>query len=1298
MMTDSSSQHSAAQPATRHGWWLPVLLLAVAICAGGIWLLSSTSGLRWVAATVAQTSSGSVSIEGVNGTLLEHMSAKTLVISRSTLRITARDIQLSWRPAALLAGRLEITALTARDAEVLSLPSTSPNNLLPDNLHLPLPLSLYKLDIGALRVISKEGGAPGFAARNITARLESDGRQHHLQDLRASLEYGKLTASAQLDGTRPFALQAQADLAGLTDFTGLEAQEAHISATARGNLEQFTINAQGDGAGLTGKAEAQLMPYAAFPLAALHLQVSGLNPRAFSPQAPQANLTLQADLRGNAAGRLEGNVTAKNASPAPIDRDGLPLLEARTHAVLSADLLQFDDLALTLAGGASISGQLAWQRERATGSADLAIRRLDPAALDTRLRAARLNGSMKLSGDDAAQQAVLALSDGTLHLDARLAKAGDSLTLENLRLARGRATLTGQGKMGLGGQRAYTFIGKLQHFDLAEFLRAPRSDLNATLELAGELEPQVTGTVRFMISDSRLAEQRVNGSGRIEFVGISRGKGEAELRLGDNRLNAKGSFGAAADRLQLDLTAPALAQLGAGFGGALNARASLAGNLARPDATLEAQGRDLALPGDHHLSSFTAVASLHGEALSLTANAADYRLKAKNLMQSLQLGVQGSRSHHDLNAEAQLDNGSKLTLRANGGLTDPAQGWGNIQWKGMLTELSGTGALPFKLLAATPLSLGRDHASLDAAQFAVAGGQARINSAAWTPQRWNSRGSFTGIGLRAIAGLQPAPLARYGQETLRLGGEWDIVSAAQLLGSLRVARESGDWLLPGDPPLPLGLRTLQFSARAADGQLSGELTAAGERLGDLHSTVAMPLAQSGAGWTVPDRAPLTGQIRFNVADLVWIGPAINDNLKSGGRLALEADVAGTFGAPFLRGQVRGDDLALAFLDQGVRLQHGQLVARFDQESVYIDTLSFTAPHQPRPRDSMLTGLNLGREPGKLTASGTIGLTGENGNLTISASRLPLWQRPDRWIVASGSGHASLKKNTLTLGGSIIADAGLINQPVTGRPQLSDDIVITGQQAAVRKGPRMSVDATLDLGEHFYLRASGLEARLAGQLSVRDAPGQQLRVTGTIAARDASYEAYGQRLTVERGIVNFQGPLYDPGLNILALRKGLSVEAGVEVTGTALHPAVRLVSTPVVPDAEKLSWIVLGRPPDASGIDSSVLLAAAGSILGGGSGGITGQLKQTLGVDELSLRQVENDKLPTSQTTNDSLLSSQIITVGKRLSARAFLSYEQGVTAVAGVTKLTYTLTPRVNIVTQAGIDNAVDIFYTFSFE
>jgi translocation and assembly module TamB len=169
-------------------------------------------------------------------------------------------------------------------------------------------------------------------------------------------------------------------------------------------------------------------------------------------------------------------------------------------------------------------------------------------------------------------------------------------------------------------------------------------------------------------------------------------------------------------------------------------------------------------------------------------------------------------------------------------------------------------------------------------------------------------------------------------------------------------------------------------------------------------------------------------------------------------------------------------------------------------------------------------------------------------------------------------------------------------------------------------------------------------------------------------------------------VSFQGPIDDPSLNVLAIRKGLAVQAGVEVTGSVRHPVVRLVSTPVVSDLEKLSWITLGRAPGGR-TDATLLLAAAGSILGGQSGGVTEKISQALGVDELSIRQAGTDPL-----------TGQIGTIGKRLSKEVYISYEQGLAAVAGVTKLTYTLTPKITLVARAGMDNAIDVLYTLSFD
>jgi translocation and assembly module TamB len=246
-----------------------------------------------------------------------------------------------------------------------------------------------------------------------------------------------------------------------------------------------------------------------------------------------------------------------------------------------------------------------------------------------------------------------------------------------------------------------------------------------------------------------------------------------------------------------------------------------------------------------------------------------------------------------------------------------------------------------------------------------------------------------------------------------------------------------------------------------------------------------------------------------------------------------------------------------------------------------------------------------------------------------------------------------------------------------------------------------------MGNSFYFNGRGLKSRLAGELRVRSDGRGSLRGSGSIRTRDGSFDAYGQHLTIERGIVNFQGPLDNPGLNVVALRKNLPVEAGVAVTGTVLAPQVKLVSEPNVPDAEKLSWIVLGRGQDqAGGADTGLLMAAAGAILGGQGDGISASLARGLGLDELAVVSATagggDSRLPGStvaggQSGRDANVSQQIVTVGKRLSADALVSFEQSLAGAESIVKITYYLTRRLSLIGRAGTDNSIDLFYTYSF-
>jgi translocation and assembly module TamB len=209
-------------------------------------------------------------------------------------------------------------------------------------------------------------------------------------------------------------------------------------------------------------------------------------------------------------------------------------------------------------------------------------------------------------------------------------------------------------------------------------------------------------------------------------------------------------------------------------------------------------------------------------------------------------------------------------------------------------------------------------------------------------------------------------------------------------------------------------------------------------------------------------------------------------------------------------------------------------------------------------------------------------------------------------------------------------------------------------------------------------------------------GGELRAFGRIDAAYATYRAYGQKLVVDPGVVIFNGPIDNPGLQITAWRRNQAVEAGVRITGNLQQPRVELVSQPPAPEGTALSWLVLGRAPsDAGGADLAVLQTAATALLGrGNSVPITTRIAQAFGLDELSLR---NSSAGSGTGTTDA--SSRVVALGKRISNRIYLTYEQGIgTVVQNLVKIDFSLTQRISLRAQTGTTSGLGAFYRYSWD
>ena len=1195
----------------------------------------------------------------------------------------------------------------------------------------------------------------GTVFSRLEAVLSSDGRHHRLERLTVDLPQGRARLALALDGVSPFALDGEAAFEGV-----LETHPLTLQATLGDTLLMPRLRAEARSRAALLRIEAEVDSFATDPLRRVVVHASGVDPAVFAAGAPAAALSVDAELAAPAdGGLLAGPVRLANARPAAVDAGGIPLETLAGQFDWQRTQIAFDALDIRLSGGGRVGGRLAWQppavaeaNASSAGASEvpaaaeggfgqivaaLELAAIDTHALDGRLPSQVVAGRVDAEADARRQTVRLGLDVGKARIDA---EATLTAALPPLPTQAASARASAAGQPGPGQDPAasaasppaaaapgqFKLAAKLRDVDPRALLAdLPSARLNLDLDAAGELPaeglPQAA-TLDFTIPDSSLDGRPLRAEGRLRLAGERLSEVRVDLRLAGNSALAKGAFGAPGDRLTLDVDAPALAAIGFGLGGRARVEGLLGGTLAAPEGRLALTGEKLALPGDLRIGAIDASArldkgldgpfelALQIDRLGSSARGADGKAQP-DWLASVRVDGKGTRARHRLDAalstppRAGVADTLRLALEGGLGTDEPPR------WSGRLLALDTGGRFPARLQAPSTLELGADRVRLGVAEIAAGNkGRIRLQETAWSPAQSVLRGDLAGLVLE----LEPPRRdgrPRRNADPLTLGARWDLTVGRTLEGEARVFRESGDLSVAGELRTRLGLEKLEAVLTARGDRVSLALDVRGSEFGSVQGDAGLRARRAADGmWSVPPATPISGSARLDMPSIAWLGRLAQENVELAGRIEGRFSVAGTLGAPRASGRVEGRELGFTLIDQGLILAGGALDLDFDQEWVRLERLEFISSNRVRPRENRIPFAQLTATPGRFSAGGQLALASGEGNFAFDADRLPLLQRDDRWMLLSGKGSARSTWTSLVLDADFRADAGYLEFAEALPPSLSDDVVVLGRGDAPAEGGgfAVSADVRVGLGDALYLSALGLETRLAGDLRIRLQPGRPLAAVGTIETVGGGYRGYGQSLTIERGLINFQGPLDAPGLNIVALRKGLEVEAGVAVTGSAKRPQIKLVSEPSVPDPAKLSWIVLGRAPDAaSGGDLGLLLPAAAALLGGPGGGMTEELSRSLGFDSFSIGQGELNS--TSRTASSRVLGSgqtiasgpsvsgQVLSLGKRLGPDLFLSFEQSLGGAATLVKLTYQVSRRLAVIVRGGTDTALDVQYGVSF-
>jgi translocation and assembly module TamB len=1278
-------------------WAIAVLLLLVALLVGWLfYAVQSERGSQQLWATLSWALRGAVTGEVVGGTLRHGMSLRNVIYAnRDGLRIAIDEVQGQWR-IGYSPRRVHISTLRAGTVDVTlppADPAPKPSSGLPASITLPAIVDIDALAVE--RIVIRQGASAAASVTELSAlrgALHSDGVRHRVAIDRLVTPYGRATLHGQLAGIAPFTLDATASLQ--SDFQG---EQYQIAARATGSLSKLIIEADASGDRLKGRAEVEATPFDAVPLVRAQLSADHINPRVFSPGAPQADLSLRADVRPvDAAGQpasatdgqltVAGPVSVRNALAGSLDQGRLPLQSVQAQIEMNQQRQKVSDLLIQLAGSGRISGH--GEVEAGRGGFDLDVRALDPRALHGTLRSARLAGPLAIRLQPGEQSVALDLRDRALRLFVNAKADPQQITLDSARLdvAAGKIVLDGS----LGRQDTQPFVvkGQIQNFDPAVVTTAAAGRINGTLAARGTLAEVMEAVLTLGVRDSEYAGLPLVADGRLHVKGQRLLPSELVLDVAGNRAEARGSFGAAGDRLRIAVNAPQLTRLQLGLAGTLTADADLSGTLAKPQVLAHYAAEGLVI-GPHRLASANGKAELR-DGLS---GRVQFALQARGYLgphmafRTIDANVDGTQARHtfDVQANGAL-RGRPLTVstRGQGGITQRS----GTGWSGTVEALDAKGALSLALKAPTTLSVAPNQLVLGRTALAFDQSDILVESLAYQAGQFRSAGNVQALRMARVLELvqmftgQPPPV----RTDLVLDGDWNLTLAERAAGFAEIRRRSGDLSInTGKTFVNLGLSTLQLRAEARGDRLGivGEMVSS--RVGTLKADGFAGLISEGSNVTFGPNSPLGGKVALNVPDLERVALLMGPQMALKGRMDAALTAAGTLGQPKLSGAVNGDGLAVTVYDQGIRLQDGVVRIVLDQNVVDLRQVEFRGGE------------------GTLKANGRVQLDQANPNLaaTIVADKLQLFADPERTLIVSGDAKIENRNEQIVIDGKFTVDRGLFDLPKETAPELGDDVVIVrrdargarrgdtpaNEQSVERPAGRFApvINLTVDMGRDFRFKGAGADLLLRGQLNVRSAPLTPMRGTGTIRIVDGTYEAFGRKLEIDRGVLTFQGPLNNPNLSIRAMRRNQEVEAGVEVTGTVRQPRVRLVSEPNVADEEKLSWLMFGYGTESAGTGQRQALAGAAlGVIGSAAGK---NLVQRFGLDEFSIG-----------SSSMGLADQQVVSLGKSISEKISVGYEQSLSSAASVVKLTWQISRRWSAVARAGTINGLTLLYNRRFD
>lgn len=1253
----------------RWRWIVPIVALAVLAglpLAALHRLLTTEAGLQWAVAQLGHIPSVRIEAHGASGTLAGPLTVQRLVVDHEAVHVEATGVQLDVRLRSLLAGDVYLEQATVGQLEVQlktreEQPPEAPR-FLPDFLAVLAPS--LKVDNVGLTLADGQR----FAVASVRGSLAMTSSRIDVADLVVADPLGRIDGTLTLRATLPLGLRTA--LNGHWQLP--DGHTYQFAAAARGNLDRLaTTLTLAQPANLSFHGTALALTEA--PRIVGTLRATDFDGSPWLPQGawPRMSGSVALDA-GLAAFGLDGTITAEAFGDGPVRVQGngrwhAPTLEVASLrawlprsslALESAGTVTFGDASPTL----NLAGEWTALRWPLTG----------PPDIESTFGKYSLQGSMPYAFDLEADVRAPALDTAP---EARFSATGtfdrEQLVLDRLRGDVLRGQLAASGRVAWSGAQPWNVRFEARNIDMAGLRSDLSGRVSATATVSGRgLTPDAPWTARLASLSGTLAGRALSGRGEI-----SHRDGTYELRSvrianGPSHVDIDGRWGTTVD-LRWSADVRSLTLLHPDLAGEFVSTGRLNGRPERPQVEGGLQARKLKF-------SQVAVASLDVDAdvdgtdrreSRLVGRAAGIDLGAF-VLDSARLDASGRTGEHAVALEFASQGDRARQLPGFRGRVEVTGAYAANQrtWRGRLEESSvkfpdgGATLLQPALIEASPAAVKVAPVCLqsDEARLCVEG-ERRSSPAGW----------------RVIYSAQDWPLRRLLRSIL---GWREFDGRLQAAGW--AAQEPGqDWtggmtLLLDNPVLDVPrnqFRTQRVELGGARLDLFAEPDEMRASL-DLQLAEATRVRGEVSARRDPQLAmldlPLRGSFSGESSDLNALPVLVPEIDRSSGRLEAMVSIGGTLGDPRFDGEFHVRDGRLDTYRTNMQLSDLTLDGRFKG-----DELVFSGQ---------------GR-----AARGTLALDGRfawpdnvmTGEMNLKGDQLMIADTPSFRIVASPDLTIAAGTQGYAVRGEVLIPLARITpRDLSTTVSTSPDERIVGVEDEA-SGPstleRVRARVRMVLGDDVRVDSLGLKAQLAGAVTVLSQPGDMVRGNGSIKVVEGEYKAFGQYVTIRRGVLSFnRTPLDDPTLDLVADRaiRSADVVVTLNVRGTLSQPFVTISSEPPLPEAEALSFLLTGRSINTlqSG-EAASLDRAAQSLAVGGGGLLLGGIGTRIGLDEVSVEQ-----------TGDEDTS---VVLGKYLSPNLFVSYGISIVEAINTIKLRYTINERWSLKAEAGLHQSADVEY-----